>query len=82
LVKITIGSFIKTQKSGVSIVVRLDTVLGLGRRESGGGPPHSKTLARVSEGSEWREAFWSAADLCRFRHERLAHLRYKVSQEH
>jgi hypothetical protein len=50
-------------------------------RKSGGGPPHSKTLARLPATSEWREAFWSAAALCRFRHGRLVHLRYKVSQE-
>jgi hypothetical protein len=32
-------------------------------RESGGGPPHSKTLARVLAAQAKREAFWSAPEL-------------------
>jgi hypothetical protein len=34
--------------------------------ESGGGPPHSKTLARFITASEMREASWSAPVLWHF----------------
>jgi hypothetical protein len=36
-------------------------------RESGEGPPQSKTLARILVAHAKREAFWSAPALWRFR---------------
>jgi hypothetical protein len=46
--------------------VRLEVSAGIGKGESGGGPPHSKTLTRVPIPSEKREASWSAPVLWRF----------------
>jgi hypothetical protein len=34
--------------------------------QSGGGPPQSRTLARIPAAHEWREASWSAPALWRF----------------
>ena len=45
---------------------RLEVSASLGKGESGGGPPHSKTLTRVPMPSEKREASWSAPVLWSF----------------
>jgi hypothetical protein len=44
-------------------------------RKSGGGPPQSKTLARILAMHERREAFWSAPAPWRFRMARVLAIR-------